>query len=207
MIGEIAPSPLEARTTSSRIQLGLRVAAYSIGLIGSTTAVGATAGSVGSVVSRTATIGGENAHLWSMVVAIIALTCGMHEVAIIRLPFPDIFRQVPAEWRKYGRNVQALLYGLVLGMDLLTFVPYASFLVLLPLEALLGLKGGATLGAIYGLTRAALTLWGVLAAYRRRDAFSVAIRISRMTRVFHLLNGIALAVVGEVLVGAALFAR
>jgi len=112
----------------------------------------------------------------------------MHEVAIIRLPFPDIFRQVPAEWRRYGRNVQALLYGLVLGMDLLTFIPYASFLVLLPLEALLGLKGGATLGAIYGLTRAALTLLGVLAAYRRRDAFSVAIRISRMTRVFHLLN-------------------
>lgn len=205
MILEITPPPSEART--SRTRLWQRIAAYSIGLVASATVVGVTAGAIGAVVRASTPFGVGYDWLWVASVALFALTYSMHEVAIVRLPMPQIHWQVPARWSRYGKSAQALLYGVVLGIDIATLIPYATFYVLLLFEAMLGVQGGAALGFVYGLARASSTLWGVILSHRRGTTVPATLRIVSAMSWFRMANGLVLALVGEVLLGALVISR
>ncbi len=203
MIAVITPPPSEANTWKNQLRLWVRTGTYSAGLVASTTTVGAIAGTIGSSLHVTTLNKAANLYLWVAGTAIVALAYSMHELGFIRLPVPQVPWQVPAQWLRYGAYGQALLYGLVLGADIFTFMPHATFYVLLLLEATLGLKGGATLGVIYGFARLTPTWAAILYAhYGRRGCVPVTTWIAWARKgLFHIANGIALAIIGEVLIG------
>jgi len=151
----------------------LRVVAYGVGLVGSTTAIGAAAGALGTVLRRVTPIGSGAGYVWIMGVGLLTLACSLHEAAIVRLPLPQVRWQVPASWIRYGRVAQSFLYGVVLGAEVFTLIPYAASYSLVLLEATLGLRGGAVLGAVYGITRALSVVGGVVVSHHRRDVVPV----------------------------------
>ena len=146
MVAEITPPPSGARTPRTLMLTCLRVAIYGAGLIASTTAVGMIAGTIGLIVGRVAS--DALYHPAIGVVATISVAYGLHELAVIRLPAPENRWQVPVDWVRYGKLTQLLLYGLVLGAEVFTFIPYASFYVILLFDAALGPMGGLRWGSV-----------------------------------------------------------
>ncbi len=204
MIEEITPPPSEAYTPRTRLRLWRNGTTYGFGLVASTTAVGAAAGTIGAVAGLSVLSGVSYNHLWVGGIAVLALGYSLHEVAIIRLPTLEIRWQVPAHWRLYGKPVQLLLYGLVLGAEVFTFIPYTSFYLLLLLEASLGTAGGAGLGLVYGLARLTPTAAGIISSCRRGDNIPVVTRIMGSSSLFHAVNGLALVLVACVLMASLL---
>ena len=205
MIREITLPPAEAYTR----KVWLRgVAAYMAALIASATIVGALVGFIGSVFTTMVLSNVGTPGLWTATIAVMALVYGLRELAIIRLPMPQVAWQVPASWSRYGKAGQSLLYGLVLGAGIFTFIPYASFYILLLLEASLGVVGGAALGLVYGLARALSMLATVpYAKGQGWDSNFLALRILRARHLPHVANGLALLTVSELLLGALLVAK
>lgn len=205
MILEITPSPLEMCANDTR--LWQRLALYCLALVGSTSAVGAMTSAICSAIRGTLLSAPGSYLVWVTSIATIALAYALHEIAIIRLPKPQINWQVPARWSKYGKSVQLLLYGLVLGVDVFTLIPYTSFYILVLLYATLGVGGGAVLGFVYGLARVVPTICGVISSHRRRNTIPIVAWITNSWNLLHLINGVTLALVGEVLVGTLLLLR
>jgi len=195
VILEITPPPVEA--SYCRTPVWHRIAVYSVGLISATTAVGAAVGAIGSVASP---LSAGHQRLWTAGIAVITLVYALHEFELIRLPIPQVRWQVPVQWSKYGKTVQVLLYGIVLGAEIFTFIPYATFYILLLLEMTLGPQIGATLGFMYGLARAYPVAMGIADARARGTTTCVIAHIARSMTRFHVANGVVLAAVGEVIV-------
>lgn len=201
MILEITPPPGGAGRARAAWR---RITAYSIGLVASTTVVGVAAGTIGAF-ARTIMPGViTQQRLWMAGIACTAVAYSLHETGLVHLPAPQVRWQVPAHWSRHGKTMQALLYGIVLGAELFTLMPYAAFYVLLPLEATLGPGGGLLLGLTYGLARVSPSAVSIAVAYRRGTVHGVARCITGNFRLFHTMNGVALAAVGVVLVGALL---
>ncbi len=90
-----------------------------------------------------------------LAMAVLSGTFALGDTRLVRVPMPQLQRQVPAAWRgQYPPRVAALLYGLALGPGLLTHIRTGAYYVLLALVALLQepVIGSAMLGA-YGLWR------------------------------------------------------
>ncbi len=208
MIAEIAPPPSEAPASLLRWRLPRlwqRIAVYSTGLIAGTTIIGALVGAIGSTVKVSELKGLEAQRLLFVSLGVIALAYALHEGNIVRLPAPQISWQVPAHWRKYGKAVQLFLFGLVLGAEVFTFIPYAASYLLLIFEATLGVVGGAVLGLLYGIVRSASTLVGLLISRRHGDTIPIVSRILHARDFFHRLNGLTLATISLVLLGTVLW--
>jgi len=200
VIAEITPP--SSGVTVSPMQLWQRVAAYTVGLVSATTLVGATAGTIGSLVQVVVSSDASLYRLWLASMGALAFAYGMHEMRIIRLPKPQIGWQVPAHWSRYGKTVQALLYGVVLGAEVFTLIPYASFYVLLVIEVCLGMPQAMILGCIYGLARALPTVTVIVRTHNQTNTLPAAMRIMKASGRFRVANGVALALVGEVLLAA-----
>jgi hypothetical protein len=181
---------------------------YAGGLVASSTAFGLLAGALGQSIHIAPLAGTRNSTWLVGLIGAIAFAYGLRELAVISLPMPQVRWQVPVLWSRYGKTIQSALYGLVLGVDVFTLVPYATFYILLLLEVTLGSTGGALLGLVYGVVRAFVTL--MLEAYlvvKRQNPNTLATRILHSSQLFHKADGIALLAVGELLVVAVLVVR
>lgn len=193
MIREITP-----RSPSAYTSLKWRTSrtVYSIALIASAMAVGAIAGFIGVAIRLHLRTG----LLWPSLIAVLATAYGMRELGVLSLPMPQITWQVPAHWSRYGKVVQSLLYGAVLGADVFTLIPYATFYLILLFEASQGPMRGVALGMMYGTARALSTLVAIRASVEQhRNSNVVARAIARTQYLFHPLNGVALLSAGGVL--------
>lgn len=86
--------------------------------------------------------GDDAQRLWVAGIAFLAFAYGLHELALIRLPMPQAQWQVPAYWTRYGKATQAALYGAVLGAEVFTLIPYATFYILVLFDMTAGSVGG-----------------------------------------------------------------
>ena len=142
------------------------------------------------------------------VVALFALLEAAAELGLVRLPLPQLRRQVPQRWReRYPQPLAALLYGAGLGVGFATYLPVATLLVVAAgVIALAGPGAGAAVLAAFGLGRG-LAL--AVATARVRSYEQAAGRVERMARLagrrrLRRLNAAALAVLAAVLaLGAA----
>jgi hypothetical protein len=67
---------------------------------------------------------------WLAVVALVAVVEAAAEARLLRLPLPQLRRQVPERWReRFPLPLTALLYGLGLGLGFATYIPVATLLV------------------------------------------------------------------------------
>jgi hypothetical protein len=142
------------------------------------------------------------------VVALFALLEAAAELGVVRLPLPQLRRQVPQRWReRYPQPLAALLYGAGLGVGFATYLPVATLLVVAAgVIALAGPAAGAAVLAAFGLGRG-LAL--AVATARVRSYEQAAGRVERMARLagrrrLRRLNAAALAMLAAVLaLGAA----
>lgn len=187
-------------------------AAYFCGLLGAEASVGATAGWVGAVIRSGLT---EEVVSWGILtVSVVTLAYGLRELGILRMPMPQNPWQVPVQWSRRGKIAQSLLYGAVLGTEVSTFIPYATFYVLLLLEASVGPAGGAAIGFTYGLARGISVLFPVcysrLRTWRRHNTHEERVQelachidsIYGARPLAHVANGIALLAVGQLILGS-----
>ena len=135
-------------------------------------------------------------------VALFALVESAGEAGLVRLPVPQLRRQVPERWReRYPQPIAALLYGAGLGVGFATYLPVATLIVVaVGVAALAGAVTGAVVLSAFGLGRA-LAL--IVATSRVRTYEQATGRIERMTRLgtvrLRRVNAVALATLAVVL--------
>jgi hypothetical protein len=134
-----------------------------------------------------------------------ALVYALHELNIIHLPAPQVGWQVPKSWQRSSRLLGNTLYGFVLGMGIFTFIPFASFYLLLMWEVTAGavdLRAAAMLGAIYGAFRGLPAVLGGISMLRGVYPLPVSNWLLAHLGWWHAINGLALLLVGGFLLGS-----
>src|SRR6478735_8597106 len=165
----------------------------------------ATAGLLGLALGAALPAGGATV---AAAVAVFALLEAAAELGLVRLPLPQMRRQVPERWReRYPQPLTALLYGAGLGFGFATYLPVATLpVVAVAVAALAGPASGAAVLAAFGLGRGVAL---ALATARVRSHEQATARIEWMGRLagrrrLRLANAAALALLGSVLaMGAA----
>lgn len=134
----------------------------------------------------------------------MALVLAPKEAALLRVPVPQLHRQVTQRWRRRTKPwVTALAYGMELGLGVTTFVPTATFYVLLTACYLSSNAGfAAVVMATFGAARAAPIL--LLAASRPdlEGVTRVGDSLPGWEPLVHLINAMLLSGAGAFLVSA-----
>jgi len=174
-----------------RIRYRLAVALHAAGATISAGVFGVALGGLGALLG--APWGGG-----AWVVAAVAGLYALRELGHLPVPLPDRRRQVPEWWRTFfSPLVAAFLYGLGLGVGVLTFLSYGTFVAVASAALVSGDPlVGLALCAPFGLAR------GLSVALNRRTGQrdSAGALVDRLEAVassgaVRVLNGGALAVV------------
>lgn len=145
MVGTIAPLVQVARR-----QWLVSTGVFVVASVAGGGIVGWSLGGVGAI-----TLGAQHLQYVGLVLGFLAAVLALIEVQLLPLGVPTLYRSVPQHWWiQYGPTKAALAYGFVLGMGVTTFIPFASFYLLLAGAILLGPEAGGLILASYGLGRA-----------------------------------------------------
>jgi hypothetical protein len=178
---------------------------YMLGMVFSTTLIGIFVGTVGTFVRSLLPIEIMEVSIWVPITLITALAYGLHHLGFVSMPMPQNHWQVPAHWIRFGKGVMALLYGVVLGAEVFTLIPYATFYILVLLEFNLGVEYGALIGFVYGIARALPVVLSAHTVYNNGKEISEEVCIVRTENIvekiwfystlFNFINAIALIAV------------
>lgn len=125
------------------------VAAHTVGATASAAALGAVLGGIGALA------GAPWGRPGLIVVAAIAATYAVRELARVPIPLPNLRRQVPEWWRTFfPPAVASLLYGLGLGVGFLTYLSFGSLVAVGAVALISGRPlEGLAMVAPFGLAR------------------------------------------------------
>ena len=133
---------------------------------------------------------------WAVVAAAaVALAGALREIGLLRLPLPQVRRQVPDRWRaELPLPVWSVGYGAGLGVGFFTFQPVATFWVACAAAVALARPlPAAACFALYGVGRALTVIWP------KRDAARACERLARRRPALLRANAVALAVCAALL--------
>ena len=136
---------------------------------------------------------------------VVSLVFALQELSFIKLPMPQIGWQVPKSWQKSSRLTGNTLYGIVLGAGIFTYIPFASFYLLLMWEMVAGavsLQAAVLLGMTYGLFRGIPAVLGGVSMLRGVYPLPVTNWLLDRLNWWHAINGMALLLVGAFLLGS-----
>ncbi|WP_156424369.1 hypothetical protein [Bacillus sp. FJAT-27445] len=89
-----------------------------------------------------------------VVLILIALIFVLHESKIVKLKIPQNHWQVPSNWLGGNPKKDMVLWGIILGAGIFTYIPHISFHLLYLYTGMLSEPiNGLYLGAIYGFSR------------------------------------------------------
>jgi hypothetical protein len=108
----------------------------------------------------------------------------------VPLPRPQRRAQVPSGWRRLPPVAFTSFYGALLGAGVFTYVPHATFYVVLAGAVVVGPTAGAFLMLIYGISRAVPVLLTIRWPIER--AALAGLSLTRWGRPVRRLNAIAL---------------
>lgn len=178
---------------------------HTIGCLVGAISIGSLFGVLGSALPWQAAPGGRKFVVLAAT-GFVSLLYSVHEIRLVRLPAPQCQWQVPATWRSHlPLDLAALLYGLGLGIGLVTRIPVSTFYA-----AVLGvvLVGNPVLSALimaaFGLGRALPLICMAWLLDSSETNFRLTEVLHRWKPVVHLLNGLALSCAGSCLMVAAL---
>ncbi len=141
-----------------------------------------------------------------LAVAAVAVLYALSELTPIRVPVPQLRRQVPDWWRTFfGRRVASALYGAGLGVGFLTYLAHGTLVVVAFAAVASGRPGiGALLVAPFGLVRGLSPVVGRMSVTpEQRHALVDRLASSSASRR-RVVNGAALVVIaGAAVVTAA----
>src|SRR3954447_11920067 len=139
------------------------------------------------------------------VIGVAALVFALKELNIIKLWTPQIGWQVPKSWMKDSRMFGNTAYGIVLGAGIFTFIPFASFYLLLAWEMAAGaidMKAAITLGMIYGIARGIPAVLGGISVLRGEYPLPVSNWLISHLGWWHAINGLMLVFIASFLLGS-----
>lgn len=146
-------------------------------------------------------------HEWTIaVLGIASLVFALKELNIIHIWTPQLMWQVPKKWQKNSYLFGHTAYGLFLGAGIFTFIPFASFFLMLCWEFLAGafdLRSAVMIGFVYGLIRGIPAVIG--GAYMlKTDEYPLPASNWLMARLgwWHAINGLALVFVASFLLAS-----
>jgi hypothetical protein len=173
--------------TASDIKLWVaRVIVYIIGSTLGGLSVGLAFAALGTLVAVLL----QSIIVAGLILGVFALLYAAHEMGWLSLPAPQSNWQVPNSWGVEHPLPGTFLYGYTLGAGVFTFIPYASFYVLLAWYVLAGnLWFGMFIGAVYGLARGVFVVTGGLTEMRGRSLISVNTWILDRKGQLKLING------------------
>jgi hypothetical protein len=181
----------------SRRRERLAAAGFALGAVGASALLGAVFGLAGSLL-------GIRAAVW--VAAGLALLGAARETGLVRLPLPQVRRQVPERWRfDLPLPVWSVAYGAGLGTGFLTFQAVATFWVACAAAVALAEPLPAALAfSLYGGGRALMVVWP-----RRpeRDATAAVERLTRRRGAVRRANAAALVACAALLAASPAAAR
>ncbi len=148
-------------------------------------------------------------YTWAVgILGALALVFALKELNLIRLWTPQIGWQVPASWMRPSRVFGNTLYGIVLGAGIFTFIPFASFYLLLLWEVTVGavsLQAAVLLGMIYGVARGLTAIMGGISVLRGEYPVSLSQWLIGHLGWWHAANGLVLLLVAGALLGSFFF--
>ena len=136
---------------------------------------------------------------------VLALVFALKELNILRLPLWQVGWQVPASWMRPSRTFGNTLYGIVLGTGIFTYIPFASFYLLLMWEMAAGaasLEAAVLLGMIYGFARGVPAALGGISIMRGSYTLPVSEWLIERIGWWHAVNGLLLLLIGGFLLGS-----
>jgi hypothetical protein len=201
VIREITPGSVNKPSLEAWIS-GFGV--YGFAVILSATILGGVVGAIGSAFTWFDAI---SRYDWSIFLIVIVFTFALNELGILRFLTPSTGWQVPASWSRFGKSMQALLYGLVLGPGIFTFIPFSTFYVLLLFEASLGVIGGICLALVYSVSRVLAILIPSVLISRDKEGSNISDYILANRPLFHRINGVVLMSIAQILVITTIIAR
>ena len=167
----------------SRRRIRAAVALFAVSAVLAAALLGALLGLVGGL------LGARQALLAAGVLALLAAA---REAGLVRLPLPQMRRQVPERWRfERPLPVWATGYGAGLGVGVFTFQPVSTFwIACIGALTLARPLPAALCFSLYGAGRAATVLW---ARARPGDAGEAVERLVGRRRALLRANAVALA--------------
>jgi sulfite exporter TauE/SafE len=166
---------------------------YVVGSMIGAAAVGTTLSVVGSSVFMS-----PNAHLLLFAIGMASIMYSLHELNLLALPYPQRKAQVPSWWRyRFHPYITAWLFGLLLGMGVTTFIPTATFYIIVLIATFSGsLVHGAFVFLLFGTARA-VPLWLVGRTVKNIHAIENIQAFVALTKpIINQFNGALLAVFG-----------
>ena len=175
----------------------VQVATYVVALIATAAASGAIFGFVGAEL-----INGSPLAFGAL--AALTVLLALVEVGVWRWHLPERHWQMPRDWLRHGGVGYPIMFGATIGVGVLTRAPFASFHAMLAWQAVMGSIGlGALMGIAYGVARASAP---IITAQLSNGLGAALVQstwwVVQRERVWHLLNGVALALVAGVIVRA-----
>jgi hypothetical protein len=164
------------------------VALHALGAAATATAFGAVVAAAGAL------LGAPWGRAGAAVVAVVAVLYLARELSGLRVPVPQLRRQVPDWWRTYfGRPLAAFLYGAGLGVGFLTFLGHGTLVAVTVGAASTGRPLlGALVMAPFGVARGLAPFVGARSR-GPEDGRRLVDRLSSMSgRVRRAVNAIAL---------------
>jgi len=177
------------------------VALHAVGAAATAAAFGAAVAAAGAL------LGAPWDRAGVLIVTVVAVLYLGRELTGVRIPVPQLRRQVPDWWRTYfGRPLAAFLYGASLGVGFLTFLGHGTLVVVTVGAASTGRPLlGALVMAPFGVARGLAPLIGARSK-RPEDGRDLVDRLSSMPgRARRAANAIALVAI--VFAAAASLAR
>lgn len=139
----------------------------------------------------------NRAPLAAGLAAALALAYSARQLGFWRVPMPQLKRQVPARWRMRTSRHTAFLYGLGLGLGILTHITSPAIYVaigwtIVAGEAIIGL----IVFASYGVARGVPLAWLALRAANAEESALITAQLMPQQAVIRFIEGVFLAGVG-----------
>lgn len=137
-----------------------------------------------------------------LAILLVTLAAALHELGVVRIPWPQRRWQVPSSWRFIEpRWIPSALYGLLLGPGVLTYIPVATYYVFVVMAILITDPGYAAAAfALFAIAQL-VPLYLVSRGAESFDAAAARITAWSGHRVrVHRVNGALLAAVAAYLV-------
>lgn len=183
-----------------RARWKLALIAYGLAAAISAATFGALLGMGGRALRQQLPIG-HGAVVLSVMVLVV-LVAAVHELGIVRIPWPQRRWQVPSSWRFIApRWIPSALYGLLLGPGFLTYIPVATYYALVAMAIFLGDPGCAA--AVFALFAAGQLVPLYLVSRGAETFDAAAARIAAWSgrrMLLHRVNGVLLVFVTVYLV-------
>ena len=170
------------------------LALHALGAVAAAAAFGSTLGWLGGM------LGAPWRRSGLLALATVAAVFALGELTPLRVPIPQLRRQVPDWWRTFfGRHVASALYGAGLGVGFLTYLAHGTFVVVAFAAIASGRPAtGALLVAPFGLVRGLSPVVGrrlVTSEQRRALVDRLATAPGSPRRI---VNGVALLVLAGI---------